>query len=129
MINLSEASKEKLRFGSYCALGGAIGIMVLGAFWPGWNLASTTRERVDERVHAAQLELLAPRCAAQFAAQPDFAGRQDALKKAGYWNRANHFKGHEEWITLPGGTEPDQALVERCTALILETPTKAASAI
>ena len=35
MFKLSEANKEKFQFGSYCALGGAVGIMVLGSVWPG----------------------------------------------------------------------------------------------
>lgn len=66
-------------------------------------------------------------CAEKFLAQPDIAVRKAALGKADSWRRGDEFKdAAAKWVTLPGETRTNSALVDKCTTEILKPAPTAA---
>src|SRR5579872_7327757 len=96
---------------------GAVATMVVGFSWGGWSLASTADKMAKEQSNLAVVAALAPVCADKFRAQPDAAAKTVALSKVDSWKRAEEFP--KEFVTLPGETYPNSALVDACYALLL----------
>ena len=95
---------------------GAIATMIIGFNWGGWSLGSTTDKVARERSELAVVAALAPVCADKFRAQPDAEAKKAALLKVDSWKRRDEFP--KEFVTLPGDSYPNSALVDACYALI-----------
>jgi hypothetical protein len=95
---------------------GAIVTMIVGFNWGGWSLSSTTDKISKERSERAVVTALAPVCADKFRALPDAEAKKAALSKVDSWKRRDEFP--KEFVTLPGDSYPNSALVEACYALI-----------
>ena len=96
---------------------GAVATIFVGFNWGGWFLGSTAHEMVQEQSKLAVVAALAPVCADKFRAQPDAAAKTIALSKVDSWKRAEEFP--KEFVTLPGETYPNPALVDACYALLM----------
>jgi hypothetical protein len=59
---------------------------------------------------------LAPVCADKFRALPDADAKKVALSKVGSWKRRDEFP--KEFVTLPGESYSNSALVDACYALL-----------
>jgi hypothetical protein len=95
---------------------GAIATMIVGFNWGGWSLGSTTDKVARERSESAVVAALAPVCADKFRALPDAEAKRAALLKVDSWKRRDEFP--KEFVTLPGDSYPNSALVDACYALI-----------
>lgn len=96
---------------------GAIATMIVGFNWGGWSLGSTTDKVARERSESAVVAALAPVCADKFRALPDAETKKAALLKVDSWKRRDEFP--KEFVTLPGDSYPNSALVDACYALIV----------
>jgi len=96
---------------------GAVATIFVGFNWGGWFLGSTAHEMAQEQSKLAVVAALAPVCADKFRAQPDAAAKTIALSKVDSWKRAEEFP--KEFVTLPGETYPNSALVDACYALLM----------
>jgi hypothetical protein len=96
---------------------GAIATMIVGFNWGGWSLGSTTDKVARERSETAVVAALAPVCADKFRALPDAEAKKAALLKVDSWKRRDEFP--KEFVTLPGDSYPNSALVDACYALIV----------
>ena len=74
-----------------------------------------------ERSGLAVVAALAPVCADKFRALADFDARKTALSKIDSWKRRDEFP--KEFVTLPGESSPDTALVDACYALLFAPKT------
>jgi hypothetical protein len=99
------------------AVVGAVATIVVGFNWGGWSLGSTANKMAREQSKLAVVAALAPACADKFRAQPDAAAKTIALSKVDAWNRTKDFP--KEFVTLPGETYPNSALVDACYALLM----------
>ena len=95
---------------------GAIATMIVGFNWGGWSLGSTTDKVARERSETAVVAALAPVCADKFRALPDAEAKKAALLKVDSWKRRDEFP--KEFVTLPGDSYPNSALVDACYTLI-----------
>lgn len=95
---------------------GAVATIFIGFNWGGWSLGSTADKMAKEQSELAVVTALAPVCADKFRAQPDAAAKTVALSKVDSWKRAEEFP--KEFVTLPGETDPNSALVDACYALL-----------
>jgi hypothetical protein len=102
---------------------GAGATIFVGFFWGGWSLASTANKMAKQRSEQAVIAALAPVCAEKFGALPDAEAKKVALAKAESWKRRDEFP--KEFVTLPGETYPNSALVDACYTLLL--PAKSAA--
>jgi hypothetical protein len=96
---------------------GAVATMFVGFNWGGWSLGSTADKMAKERSERAVVTALAPVCAANFRALPNTEAKQVALSKVDSWKRQNEFP--KEFVTLPGESSPNSALVDACYTLLL----------
>jgi hypothetical protein len=96
---------------------GAVATIVVGFNWGGWSLGSTFDKMAKERSELAVVAALAPVCADKFRALPDAGAKQVALSKADSWKRRDEFP--KEFVTLPGESYPNSALVDACYTLLL----------
>jgi hypothetical protein len=96
---------------------GAIATMIVGFNWGGWSLGSTADKAARERSETAVVAALAPVCADKFRALPDAEAKKAALLKVDSWKRRDEFP--KEFVTLPGDSYPNSALVDACYALIV----------
>jgi hypothetical protein len=98
------------------AAAGAVVTMIVGFSWGGWSLASTADTIAKQRSEKAVVTALAPVCADKFRAQPDAEAKKIALSKVDSWKRRDEFP--KEFVTLPGETYPNSALVDACYTLL-----------
>jgi len=108
---------ESLRRLLQGAVVGAVATIVVGFNWGGWSLGSTADKMAREQSKLAVVAALAPVCAEKFRAQPDAAAKTVAISKVDAWNRTKDFP--KEFVTLPGETYPNSALVDACYALLM----------
>ena len=66
--------KEKLTYGVWGFIGGAVVAMVIGFYWGGWTTSSTSQTKSDEVVLASQAAI----CVAQYMKEPN---SQEKLKE------------------------------------------------
>lgn len=103
------------------AVAGAIIVAILG-FGTGWVVTSGTAKATAERqAEKAVISALTPICVAQFkrAPQPEQATHIAALQKESVWQRGEYVEKHG-WATMPGGSQPDDALAETCASELLK---------
>ena len=98
------------------AAAGAVATMFVGFYWGGWSLGSTADKMAKERSELAVITALAPVCADKFRAQPDVEAKKIALSKVDSWKRRDEFP--KEFVTLPGESFPNNALVDACYAAL-----------
>ena len=103
------------------AAAGAVATMFVGFYWGGWSLGSTADKMANQRSELAVVAALAPVCADKFRALPDAEAKQVALSKVESWKRRDEFP--KEFVTLPGESSPDTALVDACYALLFAAKT------
>jgi hypothetical protein len=99
------------------AAAGAVATMFVGFYWGGWSLGSTADKMAKQRSELAVVTALAPVCADKFRALPDAEAKQVAISKVDSWKRRDEFP--KEFVTLPGESYPNSALVEECYSLLL----------
>jgi len=97
---------------------GALGALIIGFGWGGWNVSSTVKDKVETAELASMVAALAPICAAKFkrAAKAD----NDLLVKLNAvdsWQRDTHLT-KMGWTTFPGGAKPDSHVAEACANLL-----------
>ena len=98
------------------AAAGAVATIVVGFSWGGWSLGSTADTMAKQRSELAVVAALAPVCADKFRALPDAEAKKVALSKVDSWKRRDEFP--KEFVTLPGESYPNSALVDACYVLL-----------
>ena len=98
------------------AAAGAVATMFVGFYWGGWSLGSTADKLAKARAEQAVVVALAPVCADKFRALPDAEAKQVALSKVDSWKRRDEFP--KEFVTLPGESYPNSALVDACYTVL-----------
>jgi hypothetical protein len=96
------------------AVFGAVGIMIVGFSWMGWNLGHTTRRLVSEGSESAVIAALTPFCVASYMKQPDAAKQLAALRAdtSSYTQRDLIEKAG--FATMPGNKEPSSGVAAAC---------------
>jgi hypothetical protein len=99
------------------AAAGAFATIGVGFSWGGWSLSSTADTMAKHRSERAVVSALAPVCADKFRALPDAEAKKAALANVDSWKRRGEFP--TEFVTLPGESFPNSALVDACYTLLL----------
>jgi hypothetical protein len=95
---------------------GAVATLVVGFYWGGWSLASTTQKQVQAAEQASVVRVLAPICADRFQRSADAGANLKALNTADSWKRDEMIE-KAGWTTFPG-SEPDRRVAEACFTLL-----------
>jgi hypothetical protein len=101
------------------AVGGVIGLAVVGFGWGGWKTGATADQIAKSRSEAAVISALAPICASQFQQVPDAAAQQASLASKSSWEQTRLVEAND-WARMPGTTEVTKGVAKACADLILK---------
>jgi hypothetical protein len=106
---MKEEMKEKIKYGVWGLIGGAVIAMIIGFAWGGWTTSSTSQTKSDEAVLASQAAI----CVAQFIKEPK---SQDMLKE---FETIESYKRSEfiqkgGWDKMPGEKESNSRVAYAC---------------
>ena len=97
---------------------GAIGTLIIGFGWGGWNLGGTVDQKVETASRTSMVTALAPICADKFEraakADNDLVVKLTAVDS---WQRDDHLM-KAGWATFPGGAKPDRYVADACANLL-----------
>lgn len=96
------------------AIFGAVGMMIVGFSWMGWNLGTTTKRLVAEGRESGVIAALTPFCVANYMKQPEAAKQLASLKAdtSSYTQRDLIEKAG--FATMPGNKEPSTGVAAAC---------------
>jgi hypothetical protein len=96
------------------AIFGAVGMMIVGFSWMGWNLGNTTKRLVAEGRESGVIAALTPFCVANYMKQPDAAKQLASLRAdtSSYTQRDIIEKAG--FATMPGNKEPSSGVAAAC---------------
>jgi hypothetical protein len=103
-------TKEKLKFGGWGLVCGAIISMIIGFGWGGWTTAMTTQKMTDDAILARQSAI----CVAQFIKQTNYADKFKEFEKVDSWKRSDFIKAGG-WDKMPGQTDADWGVAQACS--------------
>jgi len=100
---------EKVKFGVWGLIGGAVIAIIIGFAWGGWSTSGTTQKISDEAVLASQAAI----CVAQFMKEPN---HKETLKELAEINSYERHKFIEKggWDKMPGEEKADYTVGRAC---------------
>ena len=102
-------SSNKIKYGAWGVVCGAVAAMIIGFGWGGWTTAGTSQDMTDKAVVASQAAV----CVAQFAKQPDHKAKLKEFQDASSWTRPEMIeKGG--WDRMPGQEKAKQGVARAC---------------
>ncbi len=110
---------EKMKTALWGAIGGAIGLAIVGFAWGGWVLGGTAQKMAEELAQRAVVARLAPICVDQFNQDSEKDQKLKKLKETSSWER-DGYVGKQGWATMPGEKNPDSKVAEKCAELLVE---------
>ena len=102
-------TSEKVKFGVWGLIVGAVIAMIIGFAWGGWTTSGTTKTMTADAVLASQAAI----CVAQFMKQPNHEEKLKELAKIDSWKRAE-FIEKGGWDKMPGQEKADYAVSRGC---------------
>lgn len=97
----------------WTAIGASVLTMAVGFTLVGWTTAGAAERLAREAAAAARLDLATQVCAANFAMTPAaFEQREEMLVLPSF--RQASFVREQPWALMPGDTEVQRAVAERC---------------
>ena len=101
--------KEKVKYGVWGFIGGAVVAMIIGFYWGGWSTSSTTQKMSGEAVLASQAAI----CVAQFIKEPNSQERLKEFEKIESYKRSE-FIEKGGWDKMPGQEKAGSSVAQAC---------------
>jgi len=114
-LSMKPETAEKVKYGVWGLILGAVIAMIIGFAWGGW----TTRGTSQQMAEAAVLTTRAAICVAQFTKAPKYQERLKEMKALLSWQRAE-FIEKGGWDKMPGEEKASNYAVSRACADGLE---------
>src|SRR6267378_1450879 len=114
VLSMKPETAEKVKYGVWGLILGAVIAMTIGFQWGGWSTRGTSQEMTD----AALLTTRAAICVAQFIKDPNYKARLKEMKALMSWQRTE-FIEKGGWDKMPG-EEKGSYIVSRACADGLE---------
>jgi hypothetical protein len=100
---------EKIKFGVWGIIVGAVIALIIGFAWGGWTTSGTTQRMSEEAVLASQAAI----CVAQFMKEPNHKEKLKELKELGSYQRAD-FIEKGGWDIMPGHEKAGYTVARAC---------------
>jgi hypothetical protein len=100
---------EKIKFGVWGIIVGAVIAMIIGFAWGGWTTSGTTKTMSEEAVLASQAAI----CVAQFMKDPSHEEKFKEFKELNTYQRAE-FIDKGGWDIMPGQEKAGYAVARAC---------------
>ena len=110
---------EKIKLGSWSALGGAIVLAYVGFNFGGWVTGSTAAAMAKEIAADAVADRLGTICVAQFSRDSEKAQKLKEMKGKESWDRGRYIET-QSWAIMPGEDKADSGVADACAKHIAE---------
>lgn len=104
---------EKIKLGSWGAVGGAIALAYIGFNFGGWYTGGAAAAMAKESAADAVSERLGAICVAQFNRDSDKAQKLKEMKDKESWDKARYIE-KQSWAIMPGEDKPDSRVADAC---------------
>jgi hypothetical protein len=104
---------EKIKLGSWSAVGGAIVLAVVGFNWGGWVTNGTAEAMAKEIAANAVTERLGSICIAQFNKDLQRTQKLNEMKGQDTWEIGRYID-KQSWAIMPGDEKPDSGVADAC---------------
>jgi hypothetical protein len=108
---------EKIKLGSWSALGGAIALALVGFNYGGWVTGGTAAAMAKDVAADAVAERLGTICVAQFNKDSDKGQKLKEMKDKDTWDKGR-FIEKQSWAIMPGDDKPDSKVADSCAKLL-----------
>ena len=103
-------TEQKVKYGVWGLVFGAVIAMIVGFGWGGWTTAATTEQVTAEAILASQAAI----CVAQFMLEPNHAEKLKELAGVSSWER-DKFVKKGGWDKMPGQERADYDVARACS--------------
>jgi hypothetical protein len=104
---------EKIKLGSWSAIGGAAVLAVVGFNYGGWVTSSTAAAMAKETAEDAVAERLGTICVAQFNRDSTKDEKLKEMKGKDSWDKGRYIE-KQSWAIMPGEDKPDSKVADAC---------------
>jgi len=104
---------EKIKLGSWSAVGGAIALAIVGFNWGGWVTGGAADAMAKEIAANAVAERLGSICFAQFNQDTQKGQMLKEMKEKDPWDKARYIE-KQSWAIMPGEDKPDSKVADAC---------------
>lgn len=104
---------EKIKLGTWSAIGGAIVITIVGFKWGGWVTTGTAEAMAKENAATAVAERLGEICVAQFDKDSEKGQKLKEMKAKDTWDKARYIE-EQNWAIMPGQEKPESSVADAC---------------
>ena len=104
---------EKIKLGSWSALGGAIITMYVGFNVGGWMTNGSAEAMAKEAAATAVAERLGAICVAQFNRDAAKSQKLVEMKDKDAWENGRYIDG-QSWAIMPGEEKPESGVADAC---------------
>jgi hypothetical protein len=104
---------EKIKLGSWSAIGGAIVLAVVGFNWGGWVTSGTADAMAKDVAAVAVAERLGAICVAQFDRDSEKGQKFQEMKTKDSWDKGRYIE-KQSWAIMPGEDKPDSRVADAC---------------
>ena len=113
-MEISKEMRAAVKPACWGAVGGVIGLTIIGFTWGGWVTGKTAQQLARKEANAAVVKVLTPFCIANFQSAPDAVAKLASLKKIDLsWQRES-FVRENKWAQI--GKEQDSGVIDACAA-------------
>jgi hypothetical protein len=104
---------DKIKLGSWSAMGGAVALAFIGFNWGGWHTGGAATALAKEQAAEAVSERLGAICVAQFHRDSNKAQKLQEMKDKESWDKARYIE-KQSWAIMPGEDKPDGRVADAC---------------
>ena len=104
---------EKIKLGSWGAVGGALVTMYLGFNTVGWMTNGSAEVMAKEVAATAVAERLGTICVAQFNRDTAKSQKLIEMKDKDAWEKGNYIET-QSWAIMPGDEKPESGVSQAC---------------
>jgi hypothetical protein len=104
---------EKIKLGSWSAIGGAILLAIVGFKYGGWVTGGTSAAMAQEFAADAVADRLGMICAAQLNRESDKDEKLQEMKGKDAWDKGRYIET-QSWAIMPGEDKPESRVADAC---------------
>jgi hypothetical protein len=104
---------EKIKIGSWGAVGGAIVLAFVGFNWGGWVTGGAAAAMAKETAADAVADRLGSICVAQFNVDSEREQKLKEMKAKDSWDKGQYVE-KQSWAIMPGEDKPDSKVADSC---------------
>jgi hypothetical protein len=118
---------EKIKLGSWSAIGGAIVLTYVGFNFGGWVTGGTAAAMAKEIADGAVADRLGTICVAQLHREADKDEKLKEMTGKDAWDKGR-FIETQSWAIMPGDDKPESRVADACAKQLTDNPAKIAGA-